>query len=66
MLFVKGGDWRARASLLRDVPRTATVTASTGVRLYTLEREDFLEMVTGHPRSTAAADAVNKARLADQ
>lgn len=46
-------------ALVRAVPRTATVTTSTEVHLLAIERDDFLQVVTGHPRSTAvAADVV--------
>jgi hypothetical protein len=52
-----------RLELLRSLSKG---TGSSCVRLYTLEREAFLEAVTGHAQGAEAADAVTHARLADQ
>jgi MFS family permease len=50
-------------ALLRDVPRTATVTGKTDVTLYALGRDEFIAAVTGHTASAQAADSLVSARL---
>jgi MFS family permease len=57
------GDSFGEIALLRDVPRTATVTARNEVVAYALERDEFLRAVTGHGPSRHAAGLVVEARL---
>jgi CRP-like cAMP-binding protein len=52
--------------LLRHVPRTATVVAKTPVTLLSLEREGFLEEVTGHPVTRKAVDVAVQERIQEK
>jgi Cyclic nucleotide-binding domain len=58
------GDCFGEIALLRDIPRTATVTAEQPLRTLTLGREEFLTAVTGNSTSMAAAGALAAQRLA--
>ncbi len=57
------GDFFGEIGLLRDVPRTATITAVEDSVLVALERDDFLSAVTGEGEARTAADEVVNRRL---
>jgi hypothetical protein len=57
------GDFFGEIALLRDVPRTATVRTVDDVRLYAIERHDFIAAVTGYAPSREAAEHVVAMRL---
>lgn len=57
------GDYFGEIALLRNVPRTATVTAVAESEIYGLSREDFLATLTGHPVARALGEDVAATRL---
>jgi MFS family permease len=56
------GDGFGEIALLRDVRRTASVTAATPGVLLALDRADFLEAVTGHAQTHRAVEEVARLR----
>ena len=57
------GESFGEIALLRRIPRTATVTATSRVEVRTLAREEFLAAVTGNPESVESAEEVVSTRL---
>jgi MFS family permease len=58
------GDGFGEISLLRGVPRTATVQAATDVVMVAIDSEPFLAALTGQPRSRSIAVGLADQRLA--
>jgi CRP-like cAMP-binding protein len=58
------GEGVGEIALLRDIPRTATVTAHTDAIIYKLDRDPFLTAVTGHAPTQRQADHIADTRLA--
>jgi hypothetical protein len=61
---LRRGDGFGEIALLRSLPRTATVTALTPSRLYTLGRAPFLAAVAAQPEAATEAERLVGERLA--
>lgn len=57
------GDPLGEIALLRDVPRTATVTADEPMVLLALDRQPFLDAVTGNSEISSRADDLISQRI---
>lgn len=53
----RGGGF-GELALIRDVPRQATVIAVTDALLLRIDKDPFIEAITGHPSAAAAAEAL--------
>jgi CRP/FNR family transcriptional regulator, cyclic AMP receptor protein len=60
-----GADFVGEIALLEDVPRTATVTAETPVRLFVLTRKDFRHLLDENPGVERKVLRALARRLAD-
>ncbi len=57
------GGYFGEIALLHDVPRTATVRATTEAAVWALDQEEFLATITGLPQSAHEAHAISQERL---
>ena len=64
--LARPGDTFGEIALLRDVPRTASVTADEPTVMLVLGRPGFLAAVTGNPAAAAALRHVSDSRFEDR
>jgi CRP/FNR family transcriptional regulator, cyclic AMP receptor protein len=65
-IAVRGdGDFVGEIALLEDIPRTATVTAETPLRLFVLTRKDFRHLLDTSPRVEGKVMRALARRLAE-
>jgi hypothetical protein len=57
------GDFFGEIALIRDVPRTATVTAATDSEVLAVHRMDFLSAVLGSPESAETVEEIVTSRV---
>jgi CRP-like cAMP-binding protein len=55
---IGAGDSFGEVALLRNVPRTATIRASTDLTLRAIDRRHFIPAVTGHAAASEQAELV--------
>jgi hypothetical protein len=63
---VARGDGFGEIALIRDVPRKASVTAVTDALLYVLDKEPFVQTVTGHAPTASTAGSIIAGHLEDE
>jgi MFS family permease len=63
--LLRRGDGFGEIALIQDVPRTATVTATTNAELFSLTKEPFILALTGHASSARAAGDMVSQRLGE-
>ena len=59
------GEGFGEIALIRDVPRTATVTATSDAQLYGVRKDLFVRTVTGHAGAARATDEIIADHLED-